>query len=205
MTSNRTSSTPGADSTSPSTSAQPAGTPTATIPTAASGSPSPAPIDGGCPRINGTKYVPHNSTGGSMTIPGAGAAQSFAVLCDTNWPAGEGNGNPGVRDIMSLYLPSLQDCMAACAEYNLGYQAGAGTASSGGFCRSVAILKSGKSKSDTCMLPILLFRSLLIVPTRCFPIYTAGGSCYLKNASTGFNNSFGFPTAYAMAVVVDGV
>ncbi len=70
--------------------------------------------------------------------------QSFTVLCDTNWPAGEGNGNPDVRDIMSLYLPSLQDCMAACAEFNVGHKAGGGA--NDGYCRSVAILKSGKSE-----------------------------------------------------------
>lgn len=116
------------------------GSGTATSATIATGSASPSPTDGGCPSINGTTYTPLNSTGGPIATTTEGDAMSFVEVCDMNWPAGEGNGNAGVVDIMSLYLPSLEDCMTACAQYNVGHAANGGEST--GYCGSVAILKA---------------------------------------------------------------
>jgi hypothetical protein len=72
-------------------------------------------------------------------------AQSFTRLCSTNFPSGKAWGNPGIDDIIKLYLPTLEDCIAACAMYNLNYQSnlGQGLGSSAGYCRAVTIVKSG--------------------------------------------------------------
>jgi len=81
-------------------------------------------------------------------IPGGGAAaQSFVRLCETNWPSGPDYGNPGIHDILKLYLPSLEACITACASYNFNYEAnrakGIGS-QEGGLCRAVSIVKSGE-------------------------------------------------------------
>lgn len=109
---------------------------------AVTGSSSPAPTDGGCPAINGTTYTPLNSTGGAISIDTTATSQSFIEVCDVNWPQGEPNGNPYVVDIMSLYLSSLEDCMTACAEYNVGHASNGGSNTM--YCRSVSILKAGE-------------------------------------------------------------
>ncbi|KAJ8130957.1 hypothetical protein O1611_g2666 [Lasiodiplodia mahajangana] len=116
-------------------------TPVSETPTATgiSGMESPAPTDGGCPVINGTTYTPHNSTGGTISLGDGTAPQSFVQVCDTNWPAGEGNGNPNVVDLLVAYLPTLEDCAALCAQYNVAHRLNGGA--TGGYCRSVNILK----------------------------------------------------------------
>jgi hypothetical protein len=89
-----------------------------------------------------------------------GGSQTFRVYCNTNWPGGAAYGNPQLHDIMSLYVPTLKDCMAACAAYNIGYvrSQGFGISVSGGMCRAVALvlaegegcyLKNGTGRNDT--------------------------------------------------------
>jgi hypothetical protein len=47
---------------------------------------------------------------------------------------------------MKIYLPSLEDCIRACALYNVNYQANVdnGVAAEGGLCRAVGVVKTGK-------------------------------------------------------------
>jgi hypothetical protein len=93
------------------------------------------------------------ATGRSLPLKSGEPAQQFLRLCDTNWPAGSKYGNPGVHDIIKLYLPSLEACIAACAEYNanrernLGEGMGAVVGGEMGLCRAVSVVKSGKSFS----------------------------------------------------------
>ncbi|KAK3328932.1 hypothetical protein B0H66DRAFT_539768 [Apodospora peruviana] len=138
---------------------------------------SPAPVDGGagCPSIDGTKFIPLNAQGQQIAIDSSIPSQSFAVECNTNYPSGEAYGNPFLYDIMILYLPSLDDCIAACASYNAMYtrpqvlfDANAGK----GFCRSVTIVKS------------------------------PGEYCYLKNG-TATNNTFGNPGGFTSARLIE--
>ncbi|KXX77421.1 hypothetical protein MMYC01_205014 [Madurella mycetomatis] len=156
---------------SPSSStASGADTATSTRPEAASVSP--APRDGGCPDINGTAYAPINAGGNAMPLRSGGAAQSFVRLCSTDYPAGEAYGNPGIYDILKLYMPSLEDCIAACAAYNMQYQTNSDNGiPGGGLCRSVTVIKM------------------------------AGEYCYLKNG-TGTNNTLRNPELYSSAVLI---
>ena len=81
-------------------------------------------------------------------------------MCNTNWPGGASYGNPGVHDILKMYQPDLTHCVAACAEYNAGYQSSqrAGINVGGGICKGVSL------------------------------VLAAGEFCYLKNA-TGTNDT----------------
>ncbi|GAB1310168.1 Putative membrane protein insertase [Madurella fahalii] len=145
-------------------------TSTSTRPAAAAVSP--APRDDGCPSINGTAYTPVDAGGNAMPLRTGGAAQSFMRLCNTNYPSGRGFGNPDIHDILKMYLPSLEDCITACAAYNWQYQRNVEIGvPGGGLCRSVAIIK------------------------------TTGEYCYLKNG-TGTNNTFGRPELYSSAVLI---
>ncbi|KAK4129232.1 hypothetical protein N657DRAFT_639815 [Parathielavia appendiculata] len=116
------------------------------------GATSPAPTDEGCPSINGTSYTPTGATGQALPLDSFGLdgqAQQFLRLCDTNWPAGASYGNPGVHDIMKVYLPSLEACIAACAEWNANYERnraeGIGVMKGEeGLCRAVSVVKAGK-------------------------------------------------------------
>ena len=47
---------------------------------------------------------------------------------------------------MKLYQPSLEDCIAACASYNVNYKANAGGDLTG-LCRAVTVVKKGKLAS----------------------------------------------------------
>ncbi|KAK4153294.1 hypothetical protein C8A00DRAFT_15472, partial [Chaetomidium leptoderma] len=140
-------------------------TPTATTPSVVGGV-SPAPTDGGCPGINNTVYTPLDASGKTIQIQSGGAIQWFRRYCDTNWPAG-----PGVRDIMKLYMPSLEDCITACAMYNAQLcerHRGGGIAS--GIYRAVSMVKA------------------------------TGEYCYLKN-NTGKMDTLGKPELYSSAVL----
>jgi hypothetical protein len=44
---------------------------------------------------------------------------------------------------MKMYQPSLEDCIAACASYNVDYNANAGGDPTG-LCRAVTVVKKGK-------------------------------------------------------------
>ncbi|KAK0734903.1 hypothetical protein B0T26DRAFT_632413, partial [Lasiosphaeria miniovina] len=131
----------------------------------------PAPTDGGCPRINGTAFKATDASGNPVAwvLPG----QQFTQLCETNYPSGSDLGNPGIHDILKIWLPSLEDCMTACAYHNAkqfeNMQNGIDVGQ-GGFCKSVTIVKS------------------------------AGEYCYLKNG-TGVNNTRGNPSIYSSAVL----
>lgn len=147
-------------STSVSTTTSKTETPTSTAPSVA-GAVSPAPTDEGCPNINGTAYTPVDASGKAIQLDAGGAAQSFLRYCDTNWPAGSDYGNPGIHDIMKMYLPSLEDCITACASYNQNYRAnldrGIGDSGSG-LCRAVSIVKACKSQRPELRLLVELQR-----------------------------------------------
>ncbi|KAK3299565.1 uncharacterized protein B0H64DRAFT_355768 [Chaetomium fimeti] len=141
------SSTPSPLSTS-STSLEPAGISTVSTSSesstkttsSASRASSEAPTDGGCPDINGSSFTPRDASGKTMPLSAGEPAQSFLRYCSTNWPSGARYGNPGLRDIMKVYQPSLEDCIAACASYNVNYKANAGGDLTG-LCRAVTVVK----------------------------------------------------------------
>ncbi|KAK4446258.1 hypothetical protein QBC34DRAFT_383409 [Podospora aff. communis PSN243] len=125
-------------------------TPTEPLPAGAS----PAPKDN-CPSIHGTAYVPKGADGLGIPIDLYAPEQAFTRLCATDFATGPQGGNPGIHDIVKLYMPTLEDCIAACAMYNARYQykVDKGVEVAGGMCMSVTIVKK------------------------------AGGYCYLKNGT----------------------
>ncbi|KAK8093666.1 hypothetical protein PG997_000351 [Apiospora hydei] len=103
--------------------------------------PSITPVDGGCPRINGTRYTPRqkiNGTSAPITLQGQTQAQSFVQLCDTNFP--EGDNDPGVHDIDTFITATFEQCMTLCADWNRQYQ----LHGEDRFCMAVSIVKIGK-------------------------------------------------------------
>lgn len=135
---------------------------------------SPAPTDGGCPRINGSTYTPTDADGSQIVPPGGQEPQIFQVLCDTNYPSGAVYGNPTAFDLLKLYTATLDDCITACAAWNLAYPNSGLTDGATGECRGVALIK---------------------VP---------GEYCYLKNSSTLVNNTFGSPNNFVSAILLPG-
>ncbi|KAM7197816.1 hypothetical protein V8F20_006489 [Naviculisporaceae sp. PSN 640] len=133
------------------------------------------PFDGGCPRVNNTRFTPVSSSGAGYSIPDAGLeSQTFLRLCNTNYPSGAEYGNPGIADIFKTWAATLDECMALCAAYNAEFNK---TGSNKfnmekGFCRSVAIVER------------------------------EGEFCYLKNG-TGGNNTMGAPNDFASAILID--
>ncbi|KAK7949083.1 uncharacterized protein PG986_009969 [Apiospora aurea] len=96
------------------------------------------PVDGGCPRINGTRYTPQqaaNGTVGAITLQGQTTAQSFIQLCDTNFP--EGESDPGVHDIAVFDTATFEQCMTLCADWNRQH-------GETGYCMAATIAKIGK-------------------------------------------------------------
>ncbi|KAH6845643.1 hypothetical protein B0I37DRAFT_417167 [Chaetomium sp. MPI-CAGE-AT-0009] len=137
-----TSSEPAGTSTEVSSSSSPTSSESSTKTTssASGAATSGAPTDGGCPDINGSAFTPRDAEGKTIPLGAGEPAQSFMRYCSTNWPAGARWGNPDVRDIMKVYQPSLEDCIAACASYNVGYKANAGGDMTG-LCRAVTVVK----------------------------------------------------------------
>ncbi|KAL2270965.1 hypothetical protein VTJ83DRAFT_336 [Remersonia thermophila] len=139
------------------------------------GGASPAPTDDGCPDIDESTYQPRDAFGKAAPLKALGGrAQRFVVRCDTNWPSGAKFGNPGIQDIMKLYLPSLEACMDACAVYNQKYEANLAEGfgeTAAGLCRAVTVVKR------------------------------SGEYCYLKNG-TGTINTYGRPDEFASAELV---
>ncbi|KAJ0158248.1 hypothetical protein CTA2_11999 [Colletotrichum tanaceti] len=91
---------------------------------------------------------------------GSGSAQTFQQLREVNYPSGAAWGNSALHDILKVYVPAFEDCMALCAVHNQAYDRSLadGVALSGGYCRSVAMiklsgeycyLKNGTGKMDT--------------------------------------------------------
>lgn len=99
----QTGTTAGANSVSPTTSS-----PTAT----ATG----AVINVNCPAKNGTSYTAIDSQGNGIKVKDATRPQSFVRLCNTNYPGGEDNGE--IQDLQRITEPNMEDCIAACAQYN---------------------------------------------------------------------------------------
>jgi hypothetical protein len=146
------------------------GTVTRSTPTAASsltaiaGAASPAPRDAGCPNINGTFYTPSDASGKLIAIQSDGiySDQIFVQLCNTNYPSGAEYGNPGIYDILKMYVPSLEDCITACAYYNRQYQINqAKGVPRTGLCKSVAIVKAGRLRKALSLLILKISRPLI--------------------------------------------
>ena len=88
--------------------------------------------------------MPTDALGQSILLKTAGGtAQSFVRFCRTDFPVGKEYGNGGIHDILKLCLPSLEDCIAACAMYNQRYQTKTdkGVPVAGGLRKSVTIVK----------------------------------------------------------------
>lgn len=139
---------------------------------------SPAPVDGGCPAINGTVYKPKGADGKGILVDIAAQEQTFMRLCATDFATGALGGNPEIHDIVKLYLPSLEECIAACAMYNARYQfkQDKGVEVAGGMCHSVTIVKKG----EYCPIhaPGIDGTGGLLTTWM-----AAGGYCYLKNGT----------------------
>ncbi|KAH8586499.1 hypothetical protein B0O99DRAFT_695444 [Bisporella sp. PMI_857] len=121
--------------------------------------------------VNGTTFTPLATDGNPFALTDGGV-QTFRIYCNTNWPGGAFYGNPGVHDIIKLWIPTLKQCAAACAAYNVAYvrKRADGIAVAGGLCRAVAV------------------------------VLAEGDGCYLKNG-TGTNNTMtsgGVPIDSAM-------
>ncbi|KAM7200447.1 hypothetical protein V8F33_003893 [Rhypophila sp. PSN 637] len=123
----------------PTTSLPPTSTSSLAASTASSSNPA-IPFDGGCPRVDNTRFTPRTSSGQAIGVPDVVNSQSFLRLCNTNFPGGAAYGNPGVADIFKTFASSLDECMTLCAAYN----ADPGSTQfqrDKGFCRSVSIVK----------------------------------------------------------------
>ncbi|KAK7920246.1 hypothetical protein PG985_008268 [Apiospora marii] len=156
------------------------------------------PLSGGCPKINGTWYTPPETSNGTSTATASAAAagitlqgqmspQAFVQLCNTNFP----EGSAGVRDLVSFFTPTFEQCMNSCAQYNsqyqqilLGSKRGQRVSTNdgkSGFCTAVSIWKR------------------------------AGGKCYLKgkDANPFVNDtlqSLGWsPTDFITGLLIDGI
>ncbi|KAF5872133.1 uncharacterized protein Bfra_009163 [Botrytis fragariae] len=93
--------------------------------------------------FNDSLVQPLSSEGSAINL--SGMAQTFRVACYTNYPSGVQYGNPGIHDIMKIYMPDLTQCMMACAEYNAGYSTNlqSGIDVGGGLCRAVSMVIKG--------------------------------------------------------------
>ncbi|KAM0309648.1 hypothetical protein ACHAO8_008815 [Botrytis cinerea] len=95
--------------------------------------------------FNDSLVQPLSSEGSAINL--SGTAQTFRVACYTNYPSGAQYGNPGIHDIMKIYMPDLNQCIMACAEYNAGYSTNlqGGIDVGGGLCRAVSmVIKNGE-------------------------------------------------------------
>jgi hypothetical protein len=104
---------------------------------------SPAPTNPFCPGQNGATITPYDASGTSIRFSNE-VAQSFEIQCNTQYPAGAGSGNPGVRDLMLMTAPDLISCVALCAQYNAGYSNAVGDDVNvgGGICVAVSLIKA---------------------------------------------------------------
>ncbi|KAK8024796.1 hypothetical protein PG990_002619 [Apiospora arundinis] len=110
------------------------------------------PQDGGCPIINGTLFTPKGVANGTatenITLQGQVAAQTFVQLCETDFP--EGDANPGLRDLYTLYVTTFEECMTTCAEYNRQFQQlriktqGRNGTGEDWYCLAASIVKEGE-------------------------------------------------------------
>lgn len=136
--------------------------------TAATGGP--LPSDGGCPLINGQTYTPYAVDGKPIPLQQGLEGQQFRQQCYTNYVSSP---TTQTHDILRIYMPTLENCMMACAEYNSAYSANLAnnTGVGGGYCVAVTIVK------------------------------VDAGFCYLKNGTTT-NDTMGHPDIYSSAVLL---
>ncbi|KAI0013827.1 hypothetical protein F4779DRAFT_294671 [Xylariaceae sp. FL0662B] len=144
-------------------------------PSPTAGLSSPLPSDGGCPAIEGQTYTPYAVDGKAIPLEAAGqgsgsAGQLFRQQCYTNYVS---SAAARTHDILRIFMPTLENCMMACAEYNAAYRAAlaAGDGVGGGYCVAVSLVKQN------------------------------AGFCYLKNG-TAVNDTMGRPDVYSSAVLV---
>ncbi|KAI0592705.1 hypothetical protein F4775DRAFT_102970 [Biscogniauxia sp. FL1348] len=128
------------------------------------------PSDGGCPQIEGQTYTPYAVNGQPIPLEDGQGGQTFRQQCYTNWVSSAAS---GTHDILRIYMPTLENCIMTCAEYNAAYRAGlaGGAGVGGGYCVAVSIVKQ------------------------------SAGFCYLKNG-TATNDTTGTPEAYSSAVLI---
>ncbi|KAI2637760.1 hypothetical protein GGS26DRAFT_603456 [Hypomontagnella submonticulosa] len=152
--------------TTTSSSSSLAGTPTSSGQTGGS---STVPLSGPTPSDSGT-YTPYAVDGKPIPLQEGLEGQQFKQQCYTNYIA---SGHSQTHDILRIFMPTLENCMMACAEYNAAYHANLqdGTGVGGGYCVSVTIAKIN------------------------------AGFCYLKNGTTT-NDTQGRPDLYSSAVLL---
>ncbi|KAI1417259.1 hypothetical protein F5Y13DRAFT_152362 [Hypoxylon sp. FL1857] len=154
--------------TSASTSPSPTSSQAGAAATAASSGP--IPSDSGCPLINGQTYTPYAVDGKPIALQQGLEGQQFRQQCYTNYVSSP---TTQTHDILRIYMPTLENCMMACAEYNSAYHANLAnnTGVGGGYCVAVTIVK------------------------------VDAGFCYLKNGTTT-NDTMGHPDIYSSAVLL---
>ncbi|OTA99469.1 hypothetical protein M426DRAFT_256372 [Hypoxylon sp. CI-4A] len=157
------SSTTNALQTSPSASPSPSPSPTAPL----SG---PLPSDSGCPLIDGKTYTPYAVDGNSIPLQQGSVPQEFRQQCYTNYVASSA---AQTHNILRIFMPTLENCMMTCAEYNSAYRSNLenGVDVGGGYCVAVTIEKIN------------------------------AGFCYLKNG-TAVNDTSSQPDRYSSAVLM---
>ncbi|KAI5925838.1 hypothetical protein F4810DRAFT_708350 [Camillea tinctor] len=128
------------------------------------------PSDGGCPQIEGQTYTPYAVNGQPIPLENGQGGQMFRQQCYTNWVS---SATTHTHDILRIYMPTLENCMMTCAEYNSAYRAGlrSGAGVGGGYCVAVSIVKE------------------------------SAGFCYLKNG-TATNDTLGNPEVYSSAILI---
>lgn len=128
------------------------------------------PSDSGCPQIEGQTYTPYAVDGKPIPLEQGGASQEFAQHCYTNFVS---SAAAQTHDILKIFMPTLENCIMTCAEYNAAYRANldANAGVGGGYCVGVTL-----EKFDA-------------------------GFCYLKNG-TGTNDTMGRPDVYSSAVLL---
>ncbi|KAI2605236.1 uncharacterized protein GGS25DRAFT_524754 [Hypoxylon fragiforme] len=145
--------------------------PSSTLPTPTSGAASgPLPSDSGCPLIQGQTYTPYAADGKSIPLEPGLEGQQFRQQCYTNYVSSAATHS---HDILRIFMPTLENCIMACAEYNSAYRASINgdVDVGGGYCVGVTIAKVN------------------------------AGFCYLKN-STSTNDTMGQPNTYSSAVLL---
>ncbi|KAI2619615.1 hypothetical protein GGR54DRAFT_120408 [Hypoxylon sp. NC1633] len=166
---------PASSSSSSSSSSTSTATPTSAQSTSTSAPLSgPLPSDSGCPEIEGQTYTPYAVDGQAIPlVQGSSTGQAFRQHCNTRYAT---LGSSRTHDILRIFMPTLENCMMACAEYNQAYRANInnGTGVGGGYCLGVTIEKFN------------------------------AGFCYLKNATTT-NDTLGHPDMYSSGVLLTDV
>ncbi|KAI1460232.1 hypothetical protein F4805DRAFT_455171 [Annulohypoxylon moriforme] len=170
---NNASSDTATNGTSSSSSSAGGSTPTSSQPTATTTvtSSGPIPSDSGCPLINGQTYTPYAVDGNAIPLQSGKEGQQFKQQCYTNYVS---SASTQTHDILKIYMPTLENCIMACAEYNAAYAANLAnnTGVGGGYCMGVTLNKVN------------------------------AGFCYLKN-STATNDTMGHPDVYSSAVLLN--